>query len=114
MNPIFYGRITGGCLIVAVISALLFDRIDGIYQTLMGVVAILAAMISVVTYFYSQYLFRKPKSNTSPRVVSREEGERAIKFLAKQNNMTEAEFREGVNKTGNEIIKKMNEDDKTQ
>ena len=48
-----------------------------------------------------------------PRIVTREDGEKAIKYLAEKNNMTEAEFREWMDKTSDRIIKEMNEDDKT-
>jgi hypothetical protein len=47
-----------------------------------------------------------------PGVVSLEDGKKAIRYLAKKNNMTEAEFREWMNTTSGSIIKEMNEADK--
>lgn len=51
--------------------------------------------------------------NILPGVVTREDGEKAIKHLAEKNNMTEAEFREWMNKTSDRIMKEMNGADKT-
>ena len=51
--------------------------------------------------------------NIIPKVVTREDGEKAIRYLAEKNNMTEAEFREWMDKTSAKIIKEMNETDKT-
>lgn len=50
--------------------------------------------------------------NIIPRIVTREDGEKALKHLAEKNNMTEAEFREWMNKTSDKIIREMNEADK--
>ena len=50
--------------------------------------------------------------NIIPRIVTREDGEKAIKYLAEKNNMTEAEFRKWMNETSNRILKEMKEADK--
>lgn len=49
--------------------------------------------------------------NMISRVVTMEDGEKALKHLAEKNNMTEDEFRAWMNKTSDKIIKKMNETD---
>ena len=51
--------------------------------------------------------------NMVPRVVTREDYEKAIKYLAEKNNMTEPEFREWMNKISYKVIKEMNEADKS-
>lgn len=51
--------------------------------------------------------------NIIPRIVTREDGEKALKYLAEKNNMTEAEFREWMDKTSKRIIKEMNKTNKT-
>jgi hypothetical protein len=51
-------------MFVAVASALLFDRISGVYQTLIGVAGVLAAIVLVVTYFWGHYLVRKKDENS--------------------------------------------------
>ncbi len=66
MNPVWYGRIQNVCMVVVVACVLLFDRVGGGYQTLIGVVAVLASIVSVTTYFYNQHLLRKEKDSTQP------------------------------------------------
>lgn len=51
--------------------------------------------------------------NIIPRIVTREDGEKALKYLAEKNNMSEAEFREWINKASDQIIKEMNDTDKS-
>ncbi len=63
MNPVWYRRITNICVVIVVASALLFDRVSGAYQTLIGVIAVLAAIVSVITYFYNQRLLIKEDEN---------------------------------------------------
>ena len=63
MNPIWYKWVVNTCLIIVVVSALSFDRVSGVYQTLIGVAAVLAAIVSVITYFYNQHLLRKRDEN---------------------------------------------------
>ena len=63
MKPAWYRMITNICVLVVVVSALLFDRVVGVYQTLIGVIAVLAAIVSVKTYFYNQHLLIKEDNN---------------------------------------------------
>ena len=48
-----------------------------------------------------------------PRIVTIEDGEKALRYLAEKNNMTVDEFRAWMNKTSEEVIRKMNDKDKT-
>ncbi len=47
---------------------------------------------------------------TVPKAVTLQGGEKATRYLARKNKMTEAEFKEWLDKTGQSILKEMNED----
>ena len=47
----------------------------------------------------------------TPMIVTREDAEKAIKCLAEKNKMTEADFRNWMNETGDRVIKEMNKTD---
>lgn len=49
----------------------------------------------------------------APRVVTREDAEKAIKYLAEKNNMTEEDFKKWMDEIGDRVIKEMNAKDKT-
>lgn len=65
MNPIWYGRIQNICIVIAIAAALLSDRVSGVFQTLIGIVAILVTIVSVITYFCGRsFLRRQRKTET--------------------------------------------------
>ena len=51
--------------------------------------------------------------NMAPRVVTLEDGEKAIRYLAERNNMSVEDFRTWMDATSDKVIKKMNNGDKT-
>ena len=52
-----YRYITETCLWMAVLSAILFDKLPNVYQPLAGSIGILAAIVSIATYFYNHGFF---------------------------------------------------------
>jgi hypothetical protein len=45
-----------------------------------------------------------------PEIVAREDGEKALRYLAYINNMNEQDFRKWVDETSDRVIKKINQD----
>ena len=54
-----YRIITETCLWMAIASACLFDKVPSHFHVLLGTIAISAALVSIITYFYNQGLFEK-------------------------------------------------------
>lgn len=76
-----YAKITNACLVVAIFSALLFDRFAAA-KTFVGAIGILAGVVAVGVYFYNQRVVEEQSTPADPALVAQEQhGQQALRAL---------------------------------
>ena len=114
MNPVLYSRITNICIVVVMASVFMYDRVGDGWKMLLIICASLAALVSVITYFYNQHLMRKNDDSSQflvPEAGTIENAEEAIRYVVIENNMTEKEFLEWMYGVWKKIVDEMSQED---